>query len=158
LITRPTAIAAGIKHIHRVSEAQAKPPTILTLTPLISVSAAAVSMPRKRRGASPLAPESVALGNQPRALGSRGQDVKCLSQRTFSHAATCQLGWSVIRLQSHIKIVYFQYVSVRWQVAPPASNLWKKTLQTAGSLGSTAVTLLHRYYEPNRHPLAFDRL
>jgi hypothetical protein len=36
-------------------------------------------------------------------------------------------------------------------------SLWSEALQTAGSLGSTAVTPLRRYYEPNRHPLAFDR-
>jgi hypothetical protein len=36
-------------------------------------------------------------------------------------------------------------------------SLWSETLRTAGFLGSTAVTPLRRYYEPNRHPLAFDR-
>src|SRR5262249_50797236 len=34
----------------------------------------------------------------------------------------------------------------------------KETLQTAGSLHSTDVTPLRRYYGPVRHPLAFDRL
>src|SRR6202047_3150646 len=33
----------------------------------------------------------------------------------------------------------------------------KEKLQTAGSLCSTDITPLHRYYGPIRHPLAFDR-
>jgi transposase IS66-like protein len=37
-------------------------------------------------------------------------------------------------------------------------SLWSGTLQTAGLLRSTGVTPPRRYYEPIRHPLAFDRL
>src|ERR1700722_7889698 len=37
-------------------------------------------------------------------------------------------------------------------------SLWSETLQTAGLLRSTGVTPPHRYCEPIRHPLAFDRL
>ncbi len=37
-------------------------------------------------------------------------------------------------------------------------SLWSETLQTAGLLRSTGVTPPQRYYEPIRHPLAFDRL
>src|SRR5271165_1320360 len=37
-------------------------------------------------------------------------------------------------------------------------SLWSETLQTAGLLRSTGVTPLRRYFEPIRHPLAFDRL
>ena len=37
-------------------------------------------------------------------------------------------------------------------------SLWWETLQTAGLLRSTGVTPPQRYYEPIRHPLAFDRL
>ena len=37
-------------------------------------------------------------------------------------------------------------------------SLWSETLQTAGLLRSTGVTPPPRYYEPIRHPLAFDRL
>jgi len=33
-----------------------------------------------------------------------------------------------------------------------------ETLQTAGPPRSMGVTPLHRYYGPDRHPLAFDRL
>ena len=37
-------------------------------------------------------------------------------------------------------------------------SLWSETLQTAGLLRSTGVTPPQRYFEPIRHPLAFDRL
>ena len=37
-------------------------------------------------------------------------------------------------------------------------SLRSETLQTAGLLRSTGVTPPERYYEPIRHPLAFDRL
>jgi hypothetical protein len=37
-------------------------------------------------------------------------------------------------------------------------SLWSETLQTAGLLRSTGVAPLRRYFEPIRHPLAFDRL
>jgi len=37
-------------------------------------------------------------------------------------------------------------------------SLWSETLQAAGPLCSTEITPLHRYYGPDRHPLAFDRL
>src|SRR5271154_6189676 len=37
-------------------------------------------------------------------------------------------------------------------------SLWSETLQTTGLLRSTGVTPPQRYYEPIRHPLAFDRL
>src|ERR1700750_544014 len=37
-------------------------------------------------------------------------------------------------------------------------SLWSETLQTAGLLRSTGATPPQRYYEPIRHPLAFDRL
>src|SRR5271167_449621 len=37
-------------------------------------------------------------------------------------------------------------------------SLWSETLQTAGLLRSTGVPPLRRYFEPIRHPLAFDRL
>src|SRR5208283_3106909 len=37
-------------------------------------------------------------------------------------------------------------------------SLWSETLQAAGPLCSTEITPLRRYYGPDRHPLAFDRL
>ena len=37
-------------------------------------------------------------------------------------------------------------------------SLWSETLQTAGLLRSTGITPPQRYFEPIRHPLAFDRL
>src|SRR5271167_2330895 len=37
-------------------------------------------------------------------------------------------------------------------------SLWSETLQAAGPLCSTDITPLRRYYGPDRHPLAFDRL
>src|SRR5262249_13116213 len=42
-------------------------------------------------------------------------------------------------------------------ISPSPSRL-KETLQTAGPPRSTGVTPLRRYYGPDRHPLAFDRL
>ena len=43
-------------------------------------------------------------------------------------------------------------------VISPLPPLLSEELQAAGSLRSTGVTPLPRYYEPHRHPLVFDRL
>ena len=43
-------------------------------------------------------------------------------------------------------------------VISPLPPLLSEELQAAGSLRSTGVTPLPRYYKPHRHPLVFDRL
>src|SRR6266571_9358078 len=43
-------------------------------------------------------------------------------------------------------------------VIPPLPPLLLEPVQTAGSLGSTDITPLLRYFGPVRHPLAFPRL
>ena len=65
-------------------------------------------------------------------------------------------GWFSLRLDVYAPSQVLR--TYRCVYHPPLPSVLLEPLQAAGLLRSTNVTSLHRYYKPDRHPLAFCRL